>query len=128
MGLLLAATLAACAKAERNPATSPASANDGARVYFTNCSDCHQADGRGLAGAFPPLAGNPVVTGDPGRLVRIVKDGLRGPIRVKGRSYGGEMPAWKGLLSPGEIAAVVTYIRAAWNNDAGPISEADVGP
>lgn len=100
-----------------------ASANDGARVYITNCSSCHQLDGRGVPGAFPPLAGNPVVTGDPRRLLAIVADGRRGPIRVAGHVYDGEMPAWKGLLSDGEIAAVVSYIRASWRNNAAAVPE-----
>lgn len=100
-----------------------ASANDGARVYITNCSSCHQLDGRGVPGAFPPLAGNPVVTGDAVRVLRIVAYGQRGPIRVAGQSYHGEMPAWKGLLSDDEIAAVVSYIRAAWRNGAAAVPE-----
>lgn len=129
----LALTLAACAK----PATSnssaaataagtagvkhPASANDGARVYITNCSSCHQIDGRGVSGAFPPLAGNPVVTGDSKRVIAIVKFGSRGRERVEGRDYDGVMPAWNGLISDADIADVVTYIRSAWNNAAPPV-------
>ena len=129
----LALSLAACAK----PATSdssagraaagtagvkhPASANDGARVYITNCSSCHQIDGRGVSGAFPPLAGNPVVTGDPKRVIAIVKFGSRGRERVESRGYDGVMPAWNGLISDADIADVVTYIRSAWNNAAPPV-------
>src|SRR6185437_3839051 len=109
---------AAQATFDRAQRRNLASANDGARVYITNCSSCHQLDGRGVPGAFAPLAGNPVVTGDPRRLLAIVADGRRGPIRVAGHVYDGEMPAWKGLLSDGEIAAVVSYIRAAWRNNA----------
>lgn len=105
-------------------ARNVASANDGARVYITNCSSCHQLDGRGVPGAFPPLAGNPVVTGDPGRVLAIVANGQRGPIRVGGRRYQGEMPAWKGLLSNEEIAEVVSYIRAAWRNNAPGVPDA----
>lgn len=98
-----------------------ASIDDGARVYIANCSGCHQLDGRGVPGAFPPLAGNPVVTGDPARVVAIVRHGLRGKTRLLGAWYGGEMPAWEGLLSNDEIAEVVSYIRAAWNNNAPPL-------
>ncbi|HEY1655430.1 MAG TPA: cytochrome c [Candidatus Tumulicola sp.] len=128
--LALAGALAACGRAGHNaPGASrnaPASANDGARIYLTNCSSCHQPDGKGIPGAFPPLAGNPVVVGDPGRPIAIVKRGSRGPIRVAGRRYDGEMPGWDGLLSDADIAAVVTYVRSAWNNAAGPVSESDV--
>ena len=104
-------------------ARNAASANDGARLYITNCSSCHQLDGRGVPGAFPPLAGNPVVTGDPRRLLEIVTHGQRGPTVVEGQRYGGEMPAWHGLLSGDEIAAVVTYIRGAWRNNAGAVPQ-----
>lgn len=133
----LALTLAACAKPARSDSSAgataageaagmagvkhPASANDGARVYITNCSSCHQIDGRGVSGAFPPLAGNPVVTGDPRRVIAIVKFGSRGRERVEGRGYDGVMPAWSGLISDADIADVVTYIRSAWNNAAPPV-------
>jgi len=138
VAVVLAGALAACAR----PASSakafgsstpvaavgedPASSSDGARVYITNCSSCHQLDGRGVPGAFPPLAGNPTATGDPARAIAIVKGGSRGKIRVRGRSYDGVMPAWQGLISDEDIAAVVTYIRGAWNNGAPPVSAAGV--
>jgi mono/diheme cytochrome c family protein len=107
-------------------ARNPASASDGAAIYTDNCSSCHQADGTGLPGAFPPLAGNPVVTGDPRRVIRIVKFGQRGRTVVDGVPYDGTMPPWCGLLSGEEIAAVVTYMRVSWNNRAGAVSLADV--
>jgi mono/diheme cytochrome c family protein len=116
-----AAASARAAAARRNVA----SIDDGARVYIANCSGCHQLDGRGVPGAFPPLAGNPVVTGNPARVVAIVRRGSRGRERVLGAWYGGEMPGWEGLLSNDEIAQVVSYIRAAWNNDAPPIPLAE---
>jgi mono/diheme cytochrome c family protein len=129
--LALAGALAGCARAGHamNPGAqraAPASANDGARIYLTNCSSCHQVDGQGIPGAFPPLAGNPVVLGEPGRAIAIVKHGSRGPIWVAGRRYDGEMPGWEGLLSDADLAAVVTYVRTAWSNDAGPVSENQV--
>lgn len=103
-------------------ATGPA----GDQVFTQNCASCHQAKGQGLPGAFPPLAGNPVVTGDPKKLIGIVENGLTGQISVNGGSFNGAMPAWKGKLSPAEIAAVVTYIRTSWGNHASPVSEAQV--
>lgn len=114
---------AAQATFDRAQRRNLASANDGARVYITNCSSCHQLDGRGIPGAFPPLAGNPMVTGDAARVLRVVKYGQRGPIRVAGRPYTGEMPAWDGLLSGDEIAAVVSYIRSAWRNGASEVPD-----
>lgn len=137
--IALAASLTACAKAPTAAAgasgppaspvaaglDNPASANDGARVYITNCSSCHQIDGRGVSGAFPPLAGNRVVTGDPRRVIAIVKFGISGKIG-NGQAYAGPMPPWGGLISDGDIAAVVTYIRTAWNNGGSAVSPAGV--
>ncbi len=103
-----------------------ASASDGAKVYQTNCSSCHQANGQGVAGTFPPLAANPVVTGDATKVIHIVKYGLNGKIEVKGTSYNGMMPAWGQQLSNGDIAAVVTYIRNSWGNKASAVTESQV--
>jgi mono/diheme cytochrome c family protein len=105
---------------------NPASANDGGRIYIKNCSSCHQADGRGVPGAFPPLAGNPLVTGNPLRTITIVKFGVSGKTRVEGGDYNGTMPAWGQLITDDDIASVVSYIRAAWNNDAKPVTLGDV--
>ena len=109
-------------------AASPgaASANDGGKVYQTNCSSCHQANGQGVAGTFPPLAGNPVVSGDATKVIHIVKYGLNGKVDVKGTSYNGMMPAWGQQLSNGDIAAVVSYIRSSWGNTGSVVSESDV--
>jgi mono/diheme cytochrome c family protein len=93
---------------------------DGEEVYIRHCMDCHQ-DGTGTPDTVPPLDGSPWVHGDSGRLIRIVLHGLVGEIKVDGRRYNGVMPAWRNLLDDEEIAAVLTYIRAAWSNDAGPI-------
>jgi len=104
----------------------PASANDGGRVYVKNCSSCHQIDGRGVPGAFPPLAGNPLVVGDPLRTIAIVKFGVSGKMHVENGYFDGTMPAWGQLISDDDIAAVVSYIRAAWHNDAKPVTLGEV--
>jgi ubiquinol-cytochrome c reductase cytochrome b subunit len=98
----------------------------GATVYSANCSGCHGATGGGAPGVFPPLAGNPVVVGDAGKVIAIVNNGLHGAIQVKGATYNGQMPAWKGNLTPAQIADVISYIRSAWGNTAGPVTEAQV--
>ncbi|HEY1978140.1 MAG TPA: cytochrome c [Candidatus Baltobacteraceae bacterium] len=105
---------------------NPASANDGGRVYIKNCSSCHQVDGRGVPGAFPPLAANPLVTGNPLRTIAIVKFGVSGKTMVEGGGYNGTMPAWGQLISDEDIASVVSYIRASWHNDAKPVTLGDV--
>lgn len=100
-------------------------AANGATIYNTNCSSCHQATGKGLAGQFPPLAGNPVVNGPAGTVIHIVKNGLTGPVKVNGVTYNGMMPAWK-QLQPAEIAAVITYVRSSWGNHGSAVTEAQV--
>jgi len=98
----------------------------GAKIYATNCATCHQANGEGQPGAFPPLAGNAVVTGSATKVVHIVKAGLSGKIMVGGTTYNAQMPAWKGTLSDSDIASVVTYIRSAWGNKAGAVTVSQV--
>ena len=105
---------------------NPASANDGGRIYVKNCSSCHQTDGRGVSGAFPPLDENALVTGDPAQVIGIVKFGMRGKTNVSGASYDGTMPAWGQLISDDDIAAVVSYIRTAWHNTSKPVTLAAV--
>ena len=117
------AAASASASAEAN---NPASASDGAMVYQTNCSSCHQPDGKGLRGAFPPLAGNPLVTGNPTAVIAVVKNGLDGRVVVNGVAYSGIMPHWSGVLSDDQIASVITYIRSAWHNSAPGVSAAQV--
>lgn len=127
--------VAACARSAHAPnaaaasaavAENPASASDGGAIYAANCSSCHQPDGQGIAGAFPPLAGNPTVTGSPLAVIAIVKDGLEGRLVVNGQAYSGIMPRWKHLLSDEQIADVISYIRSSWKNDAPGVSVAEV--
>ena len=100
-------------------AAAPANAN-GQKVFSANCSSCHGASGMGMPGAFPPLANNPVVTGDPQKVIGIVVGGLKGPVSVAGQTYNGQMPAWKGNLSNSDIADVITYIRGSLGNNHAP--------
>lgn len=92
----------------------------GKRIY-NNCVTCHQADGEGVEGAFPPLARSEWVLGDEDTLVRILLHGMQGPVTVLGKPYNSEMPAW-GQLRDEQIAAVLTYVRASWGNGAPPVA------
>jgi ubiquinol-cytochrome c reductase cytochrome b subunit len=100
--------------------------NPGASIFSQNCASCHGANGQGTPGTFPPLAGNPFVTGDAGKVIKVVRDGLSGKIVVNGQAYNQQMPAWKSILSPKQLADVITYIRSSWGNRAGPVAEAQV--
>ncbi|WP_026966900.1 PVC-type heme-binding CxxCH protein [Algoriphagus terrigena] len=89
------------------------------------CSTCHQTDGGGLsASGFPPLRGTPWVTGSPERLIKIVLKGIMGPINVSGKDYPGQVPMtpFEGMLDDSEVAAVLTYVRNSFGNQASPIS------
>jgi ubiquinol-cytochrome c reductase cytochrome b subunit len=100
---------------------------NGAKVYSTNCASCHGAQGQGSPGAFPPLAGNPVVTGDANKVIGIVAGGLHGAITVNGQTYNGTMPPWKGTLSNSDMADVITYIRGSLGaNKASAVTTAQV--
>lgn len=97
----------------------------GAKVFRNQCAQCHQADGNGLAGVYPPLVGSDWVTGHPEVLARILINGLNGPIEVKGNIYNGNMPAFGpgGLnLKPKDLAGVMTYVRQEWGNSASEMS------
>jgi mono/diheme cytochrome c family protein len=93
------------------------------------CSACHQVNGLGQAGTFPPLAGSDWVNEkDPGRLIRIVLKGFTGPgLKVNGAPFNtaGTMIAWE-MLSDDEIAAVLTYVRQDWGNKAPPVTPEQV--
>jgi mono/diheme cytochrome c family protein len=92
----------------------------GKRTY-NNCMQCHQPNGAGVAGAFPPLDGSERVTGPDHVLAAILLHGIQGEVVVRGQRYRGEMPAWN-QLSDEEIAGVLTYIRASWSNRQPPVS------
>jgi len=99
-------------------------ASDGKSIFNTNCATCHQQNGMGSPGVFPPLAGNTDVTAkDPAKIIATVLHGLNTPITVNGKQYSGGMPAWKGTLSNADIAAVLTYVRSSWGNEAPAVTE-----
>ncbi|MEJ2577268.1 MAG: cytochrome c [Gammaproteobacteria bacterium] len=88
----------------------------GAKVYATNCAACHQANGQGVPGAFPAIAGSPVATGDPAAHINLVLNGKQGTA----------MAAYRDLLNDVDLAAVITYQRNSFGNDAGVVQPAAV--
>jgi mono/diheme cytochrome c family protein len=94
----------------------------GRQVFEKTCIACHQATGLGKEGTAPPLVGSEWVLAPGGdRIARIVLNGLTGPINVKGQDWNLTMLAWRDTFSDDEIAAVLTYVRSSWGNNAGPI-------
>ena len=111
------------------PAVEPTALQLGEKVYKEVCQACHQPTGLGQAGQFPALAGSEWVDGseyNEKRLVAVVLKGMKGPVTVKGSAYNGAMPPQENALKPNKLAAVLTYVRQAWGNKGGEITEAQV--
>lgn len=92
--------------------------DDGEAIFANRCAACHQANGMGLAGTFPPLGGSSWVVGDARRPVSIVLLGMQGPIEVSGKRYSSVMPAFGAQLDDAQVAAVLSYVRSSFGNDA----------
>ena len=101
------------------------SSSGGQRVYQTYCMGCHQAEGQGIPGTFPPLAKSDFLMADTGRAIETVLNGLTGPLEVNGQQYHGTMPPM-GHLKDDDIAEVLSYIRSSWGNAGPPVSAAEV--
>jgi mono/diheme cytochrome c family protein len=97
----------------------------GKTMYEATCLACHQAHGLGQAGLAPPLVDSEWVASSDARLVRIVLQGLRGPIKVKGEAFELDMPSL-GVLDDEQIAGVLTYVRREWGHTFDPVSPAKV--
>ncbi len=89
------------------------------------CITCHQPDGKGLpASGFPPLTGTKWTLGNEERFIKIVLNGLYGPIEVGGKQFPGQVPMtpFGGMLKDEEVAAVITYVRNSFGNNAASVS------
>jgi nitrite reductase (NO-forming)/hydroxylamine reductase len=97
----------------------------GEKLFATHCSACHQANGQGINGAFPPLAGSDYL--EQGGMVAVgaVLHGLSGPITVNGVDYNSVMPPLS-YLNDSEVADVVTFVINSWDNPGGEVSPAEV--
>ncbi|ALS33016.1 nitrite reductase (NO-forming) [Pseudoalteromonas translucida KMM 520] len=96
----------------------------GQRIYEANCMACHQANGEGIPGAFPPLAKSDYLNNNPLLGVNAIIKGLSGPIKVNNVNYNGVMPAMN--LNDEDIANVITFVLNNWDNAGGKISAEQV--
>ncbi len=131
--LIAAVSIAACAPvygqndsaavhtAETSAGTFEELMSQGKSAYETHCGACHQANGQGLAGAFPPLAGSDYLERDREEVLSVALFGLSGPITVNGKEYNAVMPSM-GYLSDAELAAAMTYVFNSWGNDFAAVS------
>lgn len=104
-------------------------AANGKRIYGTYCVACHQPNGRGTPGQFPPLVESEwALASGPNRIIRIVLSGLQGPITVKGQDFNNVMLPWRDQLTDDDIAAVLTFVRGnkEWGHSATPVTPAQV--
>ena len=104
---------------------SPATAQEGEAAYAKNCQSCHQANGQGLTGAFPPLAENPHLAEDKLHVVKTILKGMSGPLEVNGKKYNAMMPPMQ-HLSDEDVAAIANHVLSSWGNDFGTVSLAEV--
>jgi len=111
--IMTAAALAATALLTAAPARAQA-AGDGKALFMKNCAACHQASGKGIPGAFPALAGSKFVTGDHAEVAGVL---------LKGR---GGMPDFSETISDRDMAAILTYVRSDWGNQADALTEEEI--
>ncbi|HLS70699.1 MAG TPA: cbb3-type cytochrome c oxidase subunit II [Chitinophagaceae bacterium] len=104
-------------KKKKNADGSESPEYDGEALYASTCASCHQPNGEGLAGAFPPLAGSPIVNADdPELFISIILKGY------DARPEYGMMIGFEDQLSDEEIAAIATHERSSWGNNASEIT------
>lgn len=102
----------------------------GQQVYNTVCFACHQPNGQGLPGMFPPVASSDWVNKPkPDRLIRMVLHGFMGPITINGKPFTSPaplMPPQGAALSDDQIANVLTYVRNSFGNKASAVTPSEV--
>ncbi len=108
---------------EKKHAPPPDRLARGEAIYERTCAACHQRGGSGVDGAFPPLDGSARVAGDPEALVKILLNGLSGPVEVPGKATVNSLMPAVVDLDDAEIADVLSFVRHAWSNDAPAVTE-----
>jgi nitrite reductase (NO-forming) / hydroxylamine reductase len=123
----VALTMAGLATSSQAADVHTAEAAKGAAkaAYDANCGACHQPAGQGMAGVFPPLAGNQRFVDDRARTLNIAINGMAGPLEVNGVKYNNAMPPM-GHVKDADMAAALTYAVTSWGNKGKPFTAADV--
>jgi nitrite reductase (NO-forming) len=121
----LAAVTAAATASATGTLTQEDQVKAGQALFAGTCSTCHQANGEGMAGVFPPLAKSSVLAAKPKRIVDIMMHGLTGPITVNGKDFNSMMPA-QTQLTDDEIANIGTFVLNSWGNPGGRITKEEV--
>ncbi len=121
----LAAVATATAAAASGKLTLAEQVNAGKALFNGTCSVCHQADGKGLPGVFPPLAQSDYLVGDVNRAIGVVVHGLSGKVKVNGKDYDSVMPPMN-QLNDDEVANILTYVLNSFDNKGGQVKADDV--
>jgi mono/diheme cytochrome c family protein len=96
----------------------------GESVYKSYCATCHQPNGMGVPGMYPPLSPNPWIE-NKDSLISVTLNGLQGKIEVNGDVYNNYM-APHGHLTDQELADVMSYVRSSFGNDQEPVTAAEI--
>lgn len=126
VSMLVAGLMVACSPQGSGTVASSdvSAAGQGARLYGQNCVPCHREDGAGVPTVYPALAGSPVVKGDPVQFAQWVLSGKRPPTMLTGR-YSTQMLLFGWMKDP-DAAALLTYVRSHFGNDAPAVDAATV--
>ena len=120
----LAAVSEAAAAARSGELTLQQQIEAGKLLFAGTCSTCHQADGAGLAGVFPPLAKSDYIARDPKAVAAVILRGLTGKLTVNGQDYDSVMPPMTQLTND-EVANISTYVLNSWGNPGGRVTKSE---
>jgi nitrite reductase (NO-forming)/hydroxylamine reductase len=104
---------------------SAAVMKEGEALYAANCAACHQPNGQGLPGAFPPLAKSDFIAADPSSVLDVTLKGRQGKMVVNGVEYNNVMPAMS-YLSDADLSKIITYVLNSWDNPGGRVTTRQV--
>jgi nitrite reductase (NO-forming) len=119
-------SLAAVEKATEAASTGTLTVEDqvkaGQALFAGTCSTCHQGEGQGMPGVFPPLAKSDYIAADPKRVPQVILHGLLGKVTVNGKEYNSNMPPMN-QLTDDEVANIATYVLNSWGNPGGHVTK-----
>ncbi|MEJ1095546.1 MULTISPECIES: copper-containing nitrite reductase [unclassified Pseudoxanthomonas] len=121
-GANLQAVATAAASAKAGELTQAEQVEAGKALFVGTCSTCHQANGEGMEGVFPPLAKSDYIAGDAKRVPAAILHGLVGPVKVNGKDYDSNMPPMN-QLTDDEVANISTYVLNSWGNPGGRVTK-----
>ena len=118
----MAAVATAAASAKTGALTLEEQIDAGKALFTGTCSTCHQPEGQGMEGVFPPLAKSDYIAADSKRVPAAILHGLVGPVTVNGKDYNSNMPPMS-QLTDDEVANISTYVLNSWGNPGGRVTK-----